>query len=151
RAGYNFPLGRHVDVELEGRYYDFNDGNRRYTLAPSIYYRLKEEAPTLRIGVGYRREDTDFLSPFYYSPQDYGAFALLADYVVDQGRLRYGLFGSKSLTNSTGTAGTNRPSDTLFGFLNYDLNDALELFANGGIVRGPNFDSNSGTLGLTIR
>ncbi len=151
RAGVEWPLAAHVDLDLEGRYFRYSDGNNRTTLRPSIYYRLKRTSPTLRIGLGYVRDNTKFLSPIptpYYAPQDYSTFVALADYVKTIGRTQYGVFLAHPLSNSTGSGGVNRPADTLFGFLSHDLNEDLQLFINGGIVRGPNFDSDDITGGL---
>jgi tetratricopeptide (TPR) repeat protein len=153
RAGVEWPLGRHFDAELAGRYYRYSDGNTRYTLSPALYYRLRPTSPTLRVGLGYTRDNTRFLAPagaFYYTPQDYSTFAILADYVKTQGRTRYGLFAAHPLSDNTGIGGINRPADTLFGFFNYDLSDALQLFVEGGVVRGPTFDSNEIHGGLNI-
>ena len=72
----------------------------------------------------------------------------LADYVKTQGRARYGVFAAHPLTSSTGVAGLNRPADTLFGFAQYDINAVLQLFIEGGVVSGPNFDSTSLAGGL---
>jgi hypothetical protein len=55
------------------------------------------------------------------------------------------------LTNSTGDGGVNRPADTLFGFLQHDLNNSLGLFASGGIVRSPTFDSDQISGGVDLR
>ena len=40
--------------------------------------------------------------------------------------------------------------DTLFGFLQHDLSDVIQLFVEGGIVRGSTFDSNDITGGISI-
>ena len=151
RAGVEWPLAAHIDAALEGRYFRYSDGNNRTTLRPSIYYRLKANSPSLRFGIGYVRDNTKFLPPpatFYYAPQDYNTFVALADYVKTIGRTRYGVFLAHPLSNSTGVGGINRPADTLFGFLSHDLSDVLQLYVNGGIVRGPNYDSNDITGGL---
>lgn len=151
RAGVEWPLGDHFDLDLEGRYFRYSDGNRRTTWRPSIYYRLRPTSPSLRFGLGYVSDNTRFLSPIptpYYTPQDYKTFVALADYVKTVGRTRYGVFLAHPLSENTGIGGVNRPADTLFGFLNYDVNEALQLFVNGGIVRGPNFDSDDITGGL---
>ena len=151
RAGVQWPLGDHFDLDLEARHFRYSDGNRRTTLLPAAYYRFRPTSPTLRVGLGYVRDNTKFLSPIptpYYAPQDYGTFVALADYVKSIGRTQYGVFLAHPLSSSTGTGGVNRPADTLFGFLNHDLSDVLQLFVKGGIVRGPNFDSNEVTGGL---
>lgn len=152
-AGIEWPLAPHFDASLEGRTYNYSDGNHRTTLSPALYYRLRPTYPSLRIGLGYTRDDTRFLAPpatFYYTPQQYKTFALLADYVKTQGRTRYGVFAAHPLSSSTGIGGTNRPSDTLFGFVQHDLTDLIQLFVEGGIVRGPSFDSNDITGGISI-
>ena len=151
RAGVEWPLGDHFDLDLEARHFRYSDGNRRTTLLPSAYYRFRPTSPSLRVGLGYVRDNTKFLSPIptpYYAPQDYSTLVALADYVKSVGRTQYGVFLAHPLSNSTGTGGVNRPADTLFGFLNHDISDALQLFVKGGIVRGPNFDSNEITGGL---
>ncbi|HEY0075897.1 MAG TPA: tetratricopeptide repeat protein [Abditibacteriaceae bacterium] len=152
RIGADLPLARKIDLELEARYFRYSDGNNRITLRPSLYYRLQADAPTLRLGVGYVYDDTKFLSPIptpYYAPQGYNTFALLADYVKTQGRTRYGVFAAHPLSDNTGIGGTNRPANTLFGFVQHDISDILQLFVEGGIVRGPNYDSNEITGGLS--
>ena len=157
RAGGEYPIAKRFDLAVELIRHSYSDGNNRTSVSPSVYYRVIDGQPagrpTLRIGIGYQYDNSSQFSPFYYTPQDYNSFALLADFVKDQGRLRYGLYAAHPLRDSTGggVGGPNRPSDTLFGFANYDLNDWLELFINGGIVRGPNFDSNEATLGATVR
>jgi hypothetical protein len=153
RAGVEYPLAQRIDLDLEAVYYRYSDGNRRFRLRPSVYYRLQPDAPSLRVGLGWTRDNTRFLSPAgtpYYTPQDYSSFALLADYVKTQGRTRYGLFASYPLTSGTGPAGVNRPANTLFGFLQRDVSDLVQLFVEGGIVRGPNFDSNEISGGLSV-
>jgi hypothetical protein len=77
--------------------------------------------------------------------------SLLADYVVTNGPVRYGIFAQHPLTDTTGRNRNNRPADTLFGYANYDINDLLQVFVNGGIVRTPVFDSNSINAGITRR
>ncbi len=152
-AGIEWPLASHFDASLEGRHYKYSDGNNRTTLSPALYYRLRPTNPSLRIGIGYTRDDTRFLAPpatFYYTPQQYKTFAVLADYVKTQGRTRYGIFASHPLSDSAGLGGINRPSDTLFGFVQHDLTDLIRLFIEGGIVRGPSFDSNDITGGISI-
>lgn len=151
RAGVDFPLARKLDLELRYAHYNYSDSNNRNTLGASLFYRLKPGTPSLRVGLGYVRDNTDFFSPLYYTPQDYNAVSVLADYVVDRGPLRYGLFAQHPLTNATGNNGRNRPADTLFGYGSYDLSDLVQVFVNGGIVRSPNFNSNDVTAGVTAR
>ncbi len=151
RAGFAYPLGRRFDFEGQLTRYRYSDNNTRTSIAPSIFYRFRPTNPTLRVGLGYLSDDTSQLRTIYYTPQNFSATSILADYVVDQGRLRYGLFAAHPLTNATGDGGINRPADTLFGFLNYDLTDALELFAEGGIVRSPDFRSNTISGGANYR
>ena len=52
--------------------------------------------------------------------------------------------------SSTGINGINRPADTLFGFISRDVGNSLELFANGGIVRSPDFRSDQVTGGVNL-
>ena len=152
RIGADLPLARHFDLELEARLFRYSDGNRRITLRPSVYYRFRPDAPTVRLGLGYVRDDTRFVPPpgtSYYAPQDFNTFALLADYVKTQGRTRFGVFAAHPLSDNAGVGGINRPADTLFGFVQHDISDILQLFVEGGIVRGPNYDSNEITGGLS--
>jgi hypothetical protein len=151
RAGVDFPLARKLDLELRYAHYNYSDDNKRNTIGASLLYRLKATTPSLRVGLGYVRDNTDFFSPLYYTPQDYNAVSILADYVVDRGPLRYGLFAAHPLTDETGANGRNRPADTLFGYANRDVSDLVSVFINGGIVRSPNFDSNDITAGVTAR
>ena len=147
RAGFTYPLARNFDLEAQGVYYRYSDDNSRYSLLPALYYRLRPTNPSLRVGLGYTYDDTKELRNIYYTPQNYSAVALLADYSVVTGRTRYGINGATPLTNSTGRNGVNRPADTLFGFISRDVGNSLELFANGGIVRSPDFHSDQITFG----
>jgi tetratricopeptide (TPR) repeat protein len=151
QIGGEYPLGNHVDLDLDITHYRYSDNNNRTTIAPSIYYRFKATNPSFRLGLGYRRDNSRETGRPYYTPQDYSAFVALADYVKDTGRWQYGVFGSHPLTSSTGADGNNRPADTLFGFVTYELTDLVDLFLNGGVVRSPNFDSNQFTTGATVR
>ncbi len=155
RAGFTYPVGTKIDIEGQLTRYRYSDSNNRTSIQPSIYYRFKPTNPSLRVGLGYFYDNTSELRngpPFlYYTPQGFKATSILADYVVDQGDTRYGLFGAYPITGETGDGGLNRPAKTLFGFLNRDLNDALELFAEGGIVRAPAFRSNQISGGVNFR
>jgi tetratricopeptide (TPR) repeat protein len=154
RVGYEHPLGDRVDLDLEGRYYQFNDSNRRNTLLAAIYYRLRPQSPTLRVGLQGRIDDTRFTSPLYYTPQNLRSVDLVADYTIDSGRFRAGLSTGIPLAGRSDAAGggdNRRDSKTLFGYMNYDLSELIELFINGGIVRSSTFDSNDLTLGANIR
>ena len=147
RAGFTYPLARKLDLEATGVYYSYSDSNSRYSLLPAVYYRLRPTNPSLRLGVGYTYDDTRNLRNIYYTPQNYSAFAGLADYSKTTGKTRYGINAAVPFTNSTGRGGINRPADTLFGFINRDIGNSLELFANGGIVRSPDFHSDQVTFG----
>jgi tetratricopeptide (TPR) repeat protein len=157
RVGGEYPIARRFDLAVELIRHSYSDGNSRTSISPSLYYRVidgqPQGKPVLRVGLGYQYDNTSSFSPFYYTPQDYKTFAILADYVKEQGRLRYGVYAAHPLSDSTGSGsgGPNRPSDTLFGFMNYDVNDVIELFVNGGVVRGPSYDSNEITAGATVR
>ena len=155
RAGFTYPLGEKFDFEGQLTRYRYSDANTRTTIRPSIFYRFRPTNPTLRVGLAYSYDNTREQRngpPFlYYTPQGYKATSILADYLVDQGNTRYGLSAAYPLTGSTGTNGTNRPAKTLFGFVNYDLNEAIELFAQGGIVRTPEYRSNQINGGLNFR
>lgn len=153
QIGGEYPIGKHFDAELDITRYQFSDDNTRTTFAPSLYYRFRPSNPTLRIGLGYRRDNSRFTGRPYYTPQDYTSLALLADYTKDEGKFRYGISASHPLTRSTGGgggAGGNRPADTLFGNVTYEVNDLIDLFLNGGVVRSPNFDSDQFTAGATV-
>jgi tetratricopeptide (TPR) repeat protein len=152
RAGFTYPLSRRFDLEGQITRYRYSDSNNRTTIQPSLFYRLRPTNPSLRVGLGYMYDDSDELRTIYYSPQSFNATSILADYVVDVGgSTRYGISGAYALTNSTGDDGLNRPADTLFGFLQQDLGDNLELFAQGGIVRSPTFRSNQISGGVNLR
>jgi len=152
-AGFELPLGQRFDWRAEVERLNYSDGNSRTNLSAALLYRLRRQSPTLRVGLGYSNQDTEFETvPFlYYTPQNYNSFALLADYIVERDRIRYGISAAHPLTERTGNAGTNRPADTLFGYLDYDASDLLTLFVNGGIVRAPNFDSNQVAAGVNLR
>ena len=147
RGGVNLPVGNKLDFEVQGVYYRYSDDNSRYSILPALYYRFRPTNPSLRVGLGYTYDDTDKLRNIYYTPQGYSAFAALADYSKTVGKTRYGFNAAVPLTNSTGRNGVNRPADTLFGFISHDLGNSLELFANGGIVRSPDFDSDQINFG----
>ena len=147
RGGFNVPLGSRLDFETQGVYYRYSDDNSRYSILPALYYRFRPTNPSLRVGLGYTYDDTDKLRNIYYTPQNYSAFAALADYSKVVGKTRFGFNAAVPLTNSTGKNGVNRPANTLFGFINRDVGKSLELFANGGIVRSPDFHSDQITFG----
>jgi tetratricopeptide (TPR) repeat protein len=150
QIGGDYPLGKHFDASLDVTHYKYSDDNSRTAISPSLYYRFKEANPSLRLGVGYRRDNTREIGRPYYTPQDYNAFVLIADYVKNSGKFQYGIYAAHPITNSTGPNGENRPADTLFGFATYELSDLVDLFINGGTVRSPNFDSNEFTAGATV-
>ena len=150
RGGFNVPVGSKIDFELQGVYYRYSDDNSRYSILPALYYRLRPTNPSLRVGLGYAYDDTDKLRNIYYTPQGYSAFSVLADYSKTIGKTRYGFNAAVPLTNSTGNNGVNRPADTLFGFFSRDIGNSLEIFANGGIVRSPDFDSDQITGGVNL-
>jgi tetratricopeptide (TPR) repeat protein len=151
QIGGEYPVGQHIDLDLDITHYRYSDDNSRTSISPSIYYRFKATNPSFRLGLGYRRDNTRETGRPYYTPQDYSSIVALADYVKDEGTWQYGLFASHPLTSSTGTGGVNRPANTLFGFVTYELSDLVDLFLNGGVVRGPNFDSTEFTTGATVR
>jgi len=153
RVGVDHPLGDRFDAELEARRYEFNDDNNRTTLLASVYYRLRPQSPTFRIGLGVRSDDSRFVSPFYYSPQNLRSLDALADYTVDRGKLRAGVSLAVPISGRSDAAGggnNRRDSKSLFGYANYDLSELVELFVNGGIVRSSDFDSNDVTGGITL-
>jgi hypothetical protein len=114
-------------------------------------YRLRSNTSSVfRVGSGYRYDDTRIESPLYYTPQNFNVLSVLADYQVTQRRLNYGVSASYPLSNDTGEDGINRPARTLFGFLNYDLNELIRLYLNGGVVDAPNFDSTEFALGANV-
>lgn len=147
RAGFDLPLGDKLDFGFQGVYYRYSDDNSRYSILPALYYRFRPTNPSLRVGLGYAYDDTDEFRNIYYTPQGYSAFSVLADYSNTRGKTRYGFNAAVPLTGSTGNNGVNRPADTLFGFISRDVGNSLELFANGGIVRSPDFDSDQITFG----
>ena len=150
RAGYNVPVGNKIDFELQGIYYRYSDSNSRYSILPALYYRFRPTNPSLRVGLGYTYDDTKELRNIYYTPQGYSALAALADYSKTIGKTRYGFNAAVPFTGSTGNNGVNRPADTLFGFVSRDVGNSLEVFANGGIVRSPDFKSDQITGGVNL-
>jgi tetratricopeptide (TPR) repeat protein len=155
-AVYTLPLGSRLDLETRAAYYDYSDNNSRVTLSPSLFFRFSPTNPTFRAGVGYTYENTRQTrdAPFvYYTPQNFNAASVLADYVVTQGATRYNVSGSYPLTSSTGRNGFNRPAATLFGSLERDLSDNFDVFIGGGLVRVPNgsFHSEQVSGGVNLR
>ena len=148
RAGIDRPLGSRVDASLAASILRYSDSNRRTTADAALYYRLAATDPTFRIGLGYRFDNTRFVSPFYYSPQSYNALTALADYTVNRDRYNYGLSLGVPLTGRGGN--NNRAASTLFGFANYDISEAVQLFVNGGIVRSSDFNSRDLNFGTTV-
>ncbi|BCM89595.1 beta-barrel assembly-enhancing protease [Abditibacteriota bacterium] len=143
------PLGKRLDFDGQATYYRYSDSNSRITLSPSLMFRFSPTNPSLRVGVGYIYDNTDQPrnAPFvYYTPQDFNAAAILADYIVTTGKTRYGISGAVPLTGSTGTNGINRPADTLFGFFERDLGSNLDFNIRGGIVRVPDSDFRSNQI-----
>ena len=147
RAGVNVPVGNRLDFEVQGVYYRYSDDNSRYSILPALYYRLRPTNPSLRFGLGYAYDDARRTSNIYYAPQSYSVFSALADYSNNIGKTRYGFNAAVPLTDETGSGGINRPSDTLFGYIARDIGNSLELFANGGIVRSPDFKSDQINFG----
>lgn len=157
--GFAQPLGR-FDLEGSAARLNYSDSNKRNILTAALLYRVSDDINrrgVFRVGVGQRYDSTRFQpaifrnEPLYYAPDGFSATSILADYQLNNGRLRTGLFAAYPLTNSTGRNNVNRPAKTLFGYANYQLTDLIELFANGGIVRSPDFDSNDITGGITFR
>ncbi len=135
------PLGARLDLDATATYYRYSDDNSRLTLSPALMFRFRPTNPTLRVGLGYTYDNTDQRrdAPFvYYTPQNFNAAAILADYIVATGRTRYGVSGAVPLTGQTGQNGINRPANTLFGFFERDFSDNLTFNIRGGIVRVPN-------------
>ena len=147
RGGFSVPVSSKLDFETQAVYYNYSDNNSRYSILPALYYRLRPTTPSLRLGVGYAYDDSRRASNIYYAPRNYSAFSGLADYQNTLGKTRYGFNAAVPFTNSTGAGGVNRPADTLFGFVSRDIGKSLELFANGGIVRSPDFKSDTVTFG----
>jgi len=150
------PVGSRLDLETRATYYNYSDGNSRVTASPSLFFRFAPTNPTLRIGVGYTYDNTRATrnAPFvYYTPQNFNAASVLADYVVTQSATRYGFNASYPLTTTTGGHGLNRPAATAFGFLERDLSRSIDVFFNGGIVRVPNgsFQSEQANAGVNLR
>ena len=149
----SIPLGKKFDLDTTATYYDYSDNNNRVTLSPALMFRFRPSNPTLRVGLGYIYDNTDEArnAPFvYYTPQNFNAAVILADYIVTTGKTRYGLSGAVPLTGSTGQNNINRPADTLFGFFERSIGDHLDFNVRGGIVRVPNgaFRSNQISGGL---
>ncbi len=154
-ARYTFPLGARLDLETQAAYINYSDNNSRVTVSPSLFFRFRPTNPTLRVGVGYTYDNTRQTrdAPFvYYTPQNFNAASILADYVVAQGPTRFNISGGYPLTTSTGGHGLNRPAATLFGSLERDLSDNFDVFIRGGIVRVPNgsFHSEQVSGGLNL-
>ena len=150
RGGVNVPIGSRLDFEVQGIYYRYSDDNSRYSILPALYYRFRPTNPSLRLGIGYTYDDSDEFRNIYYSPQNFSSFAALADYQNNIGKTRYGFNAAVQLTDATGAGGINRPADTLFGYISRDVGNSLELFANGGIVRSPDFKSDQINFGGNV-
>ena len=150
RGGVNVPVGNNIDFEVQGIYYRYSDDNSRYSILPALYYRFRPTAPSLRVGVGYTYDDSDEFRNIYYTPQNFSSFAVLADYQNNIGKTRYGFNAAVPLTSSTGAGNVNRPADTLFGYIARDVGRNIELFANGGIVRSPDFESDQINFGTNV-
>lgn len=152
-VGLERPVSERVDFAINFAHLKYTDDNTRDSFGTSLMYRLKSGTPTFRVGLGYSRDDTKFISPLYYTPQSFNVLSALADYTYNRDRLRYGLSLGVPLTNRNGSGGVynNRAADTLFGHVNYDLTDLLELYLQGGIVRASNFRSNDINGGVNLR
>jgi tetratricopeptide (TPR) repeat protein len=148
-AGLTYPVASRLDLEAAISRLNYSDGNDRTTLTGALLYRILTDGPVFRVGLGYRQDDTGFISPLYYSPQDFRSFSALADYTYDRGPLRFGLSGAYPLSGRDSIGGINRPARTLFGYANYDVSRLLELFINGGVVDAPEFNSTQFNLGAT--
>jgi len=151
-----FPFGPRLDLETRATYYNYSDGNSRVTASPSLFFRFAPTNPTFRVGVGYTYDNTRATrdAPFvYYTPQNFNAASVLADYVVTQSATRYGFNASYPITTTTGRNGINRPAATAFGFIERDLSRNFDVFFNGGIVRVPNgsFKSEQANAGVNLR
>jgi len=150
------PVGSRLDLETRATYYNYSDGNSRVTASPSLFFRFSPTNPTFRVGAGYTYDNTRQTrnDPFvYYTPQNFNAASVLADYVVTQSATRYGFNASYPITTTTGRSGLNRPAATAFGFLERDLSRNFDVFLNGGIVRVPNgsFKSEQASAGVNLR
>jgi hypothetical protein len=97
------------DLEGEVSRLNYTDGNKRTAFGANLMYRVLTTQPVLRVGLSYRRDDTSFESPLYYTPQDFNALSVLADYAFNRGRLRYGLTAAYPITGR-GDDGNNRPA-----------------------------------------
>jgi hypothetical protein len=128
---------------------NYTDGNRAHCVRCQPDVSSTHTQPVLRVGLGYRRDDTRFRSPLYYTPQDFNALSVLADYAYNRGRLRYGLTAGYPISGR-GDDADNRPAKTLFGYVDYEASDIVTLFLNGGVVDAPNFESRDITLGGTL-
>ena len=94
RGGFGVPVGRKIDFELQGVYYDYSDNNSRYSILPSLYYRFSPTNPSLRVGLGYAYDDSRQIRNIYYSPQRFSVVSALADYTNTRGKTRYGFNAS---------------------------------------------------------
>jgi hypothetical protein len=148
RAGFQHPIGARLDLEGEISRLDYTDGNDRTAFGASLFYRVLNNQPVLRVGLGYRRDDTRFQSPLYYTPQNFNTLAALADLTISTGRSRAGLSAAYPLSDNGGD--DNRPARTLFGYYDYTLSDLVTVFINGGIVDAPTFESRELNVGGTL-
>ncbi len=151
RAGADYPLGRRFDLELAASLLDYSDGNNRTTLNAAVLYRLRATNPVLRIGLSAETDDTRFETPLYYTPQGQRSLRLVADYTFGGARLNYGLSAGVPLYRTEDDEGADNRGGarTLFGFINYDINEAIQLFLNGGFVDAEDYNSTDFNLGAT--
>jgi hypothetical protein len=97
--------------------------------------------PVFRVGLSHTYDSTRQFAAFYYSPQNVQVISAVAEYVNLTKKLKFGIFGTYPLIKDRGTGfAKHDPARTLFGFLNYQTNDQIELYLKGGFISSPGFD-----------
>jgi hypothetical protein len=91
-------------------------------------YRVLTTQPVLRVGLGYRRDDTRFTSPLYYTPQDFNALSFWPTTLTIVAVCATGLTAGYPISGR-GDDGDNRPAKTLFGYVDYEASDIVTLFS----------------------
>lgn len=139
------PLATRWDYSGYFGLYYYSDGNRRNIIKNTFWYRMLPKAhmpmPVFRAGLQFTYDNTRDFAAFYFSPQDFAYLSLAAEYVKLTRKVKYGIFGTFPLAFHGGSGfATHYPALTLFGFLNYQLNDTLELYVKAGGINSPGVD-----------
>jgi hypothetical protein len=132
-APVSTPIGARLDLEGEISRLNYTDGNIAPPSAPACSTACSTTS-RFYVLAGYRRDDTRFQSPLYYTPQNFNTLAALADSHHQHGPVAAGL---SPRIRCDKRRDDNRPARTLFGYYDYNVSDLVTLFINGGIVDAP--------------